>query len=270
MKRTAIIFPVAVAIFASSFTTAAAHAGCEWQLGDKPWSLLRRVGFMSNGGWLENTRGVAVDLEVGSPHLERAPESLHLQALYIWNGRAGSTNTYIEFGWEYLFDGAVYRRRLYYVNNYLGRDGSAHYIGPASLPIGTYRFYLVNYPSGTNANRFLMQTKRSNETVPTTHAIIDTSPDPDNGPGYNAGNAYTSVEISNQCNGGYINAYNGWRYSGTNNDWIQIGDSRYDVGWVSGSDALTHWDPVIAANKRDWYSRCVWNPPPPTVGGCDF
>jgi len=168
-----------------------------------------------------------------------------------------SASSYIEYGWEYwwqtvtLPNGENYQRRAYYINNVNGADNKAHYFG--NIGTGPHRFYLINAPTGTHPNQFILQTTNVTTGTVATHAILD--------PPYDKGNAFTLVTASDTCNEMRMQTDSSYRYSGTNNQWIRVG-TQYYAGWWYGqggdiSNSNIHW--IVGGwwgNYEEWFTTC--------------
>src|SRR5438093_515430 len=87
-------------------------------------------------------------------------------------------------------------------------------ISPINIRGGQHRLWLVNAPSGTYPNKFVLTSKNLTTGAVATQKVLD--------PPYDWGNAFTLVTSTDSCNEMTMQTGDSYRFSGYNNQWIRI------------------------------------------------
>ena len=239
-KKIALALTITTIFLGLAQSPASASALCG-PSGSSPFFNVGRVDL--SGSPVTNTRGLAADIEVYNMYLKPVISASNWSwtPLYIWNN--SDTDDYIEYG--------VWRER--FVSGYGDptvkviwyNDGlkSYHDIGVFSSGYHRLKFWNNNLDN----NKWYFQVDGVTQwTMPAFDSFV-------------SGRGYAAVERTDECNTGYGEFIDTWRYSGTNLAWFELGD--YSVVWhdmsaCCGGDNNSHFNSQTTAADY-WYTYCV-------------
>lgn len=241
-----------------------ATSACEDAFGLAASPKVGRVDFLTSGTSVNNTRGMAVDMDIYNSFEmpgNGIPGYWSWFVMYIFN--AADPDDYVEFGWTrhrnvFGYD-APYLQVVKTDDGLQTNKWNIANLIIDDIDVATKRLKFFHSPGDDKWHFYLGDPGGLNyvEYLPGGVLLDDWD-------GFRSGIALVTTEVNNSCNASVNEYIDGWRYSGTNLSWIPLGN--YDVGFhLVGADTNNHIDSYLPGGAVDNYGAACTH-----GGGCYY